>query len=119
MPGGQRHLSIVLATALLLSAHAVAAQTAPAPRCGTGVDGEGAVGPARCPQDGVCWPVSADGEEPRSLSSLLRGRLRAVGDPAGEGTSMACVGVRESLGLVRWGGPEAGEGVQVDLVGSL
>jgi hypothetical protein len=121
MPGGQRHpaIMVVLATAVLLSAHGVAAQTAAAPRCGTGVHEEEAVGPVLFPQDQIFCPTIADPKEPRSFISFLRGTFRSLDDPSGEGTSIASVGVGDSFGLVRWGGPEGGEGVQLDLVGSI
>jgi hypothetical protein len=51
--------------------------------------------------------------------SFLRGTFRSLDDPSGEGTSIASVGIGDSFGLVRFGGPDAGEGVQLDVVGSI
>jgi hypothetical protein len=51
--------------------------------------------------------------------SFLHGTFRSLDDPTGEGTSIASVGVGDSFGLVRWGGPEPGEGVQLDVIGSI
>ena len=51
--------------------------------------------------------------------SFLRGTFRSLDDPTGEGTSIASVGLGDSFGLVRWGGPDAGEGIQLDIVGSI
>ena len=96
-----------------------AAQTAPAPRCGTGVHEEKAVGPVLFPQDQIFCPTIADPKEPRSFISFLRGTFRSLDDPSGEGTSIASGGLGDSFGLVRWGGPEGGAGVQLDLVGSI
>src|SRR5687768_3435254 len=95
MQGGQRHVSIVLATALLLSAHTVAAQTAPAPRCGTGVHEEEAVGAVLFPQDQIFCPTIEDPKEPCSFISFLRGTFRSLDDPSGEGTSIARRGGRQ------------------------
>ncbi len=58
-------------------------------------------------------------KRPGRSCSLLRGTFRSLDDPTGEGTSIASVGLGDSFGLVRWGGPDAGEGVQLDVVGSI
>ena len=64
-------------------------------------------------------PLLADPKEARSFVSFLRGTFRSLDDPTGEGTSIASVGLGDSFGLVRWGGPDAGEGIQLDIVGSI
>jgi hypothetical protein len=116
----RRHcVPILIATAVLLFARSAAAQTEQAPRCGTGVHEEEAVGPVLFPQDQIFCPTIADPKEPRSFISFLRGTFRSLDDPSGEGTSIASVGLGDSFGLVRWGGPNAGEGVQLDVVGSI
>ena len=51
--------------------------------------------------------------------SFLRGTFRSLDDPSGEGTNIGSVGLGDSFGLVRWGGPSAGEGLQLDIVGSI
>jgi hypothetical protein len=71
------------------------------------------------PVDQIFCPVVADPKEPRSFLSFLRGTFRSLDDPGGEGTSIASVGLGDSFGLVRWGGPDPGEGVQLDIVGSI
>ena len=95
------------------------AQTVDAPRCGTGVHESEAIGVVGFPQDQIFCPIIADPKEPRSFASLLRGTFPSVEKPSGKGTTIASVGLGDSFGLVRWGGPTAGEGVQLDVVGSI
>ena len=71
------------------------------------------------PQDQIFCPTVADPKEARSFVSLLRGTFRSLDDPSGEGTTIASVGLGDSFGLVRWGGPAPNEGVQLDVVGSI
>ena len=73
-------------------------------------------GPSRRPDllSAHCGP-----KEARSFISFLRGTFRSLDDPTGEGTSIASVGMGDSFGLVRVGGPDAGEGFQLDVVGGI
>lgn len=111
--------SIGFAMSLLLLACPGEAQTTPAPRCGTGVHEAEAEGAVLFPQDQIFCPVLADPKEARSFVSFLRGTFRSLDDPSGEGTKIGSVGLGDSFGLVRWGGPSPGEGVQLDVVGSI
>ena len=95
------------------------AQTIDAPRCGTGVHESEAIGVVGFPQDQIFCPIIADPKEPRSFASLLRGTFPSIEKPSGEGTTIGSVGLGDSFGLVRWGGPRAGEGVQLDVVGAI
>jgi hypothetical protein len=95
------------------------AQTIDAPRCGTGVHESEAAGVVGFPQDQIFCPIIADPKEPRSFASLLRGTFPSIEKPSGEGTTIGSVGLGDSFGLVRWGGPRAGEGVQLDVVGAI
>jgi hypothetical protein len=61
----------------------------------------------------------ADPKEARSFASFLRGTFRSLDDPSGKGTSIGSVGLGDSFGLLRWGGPSSGEGLQIDLVASI
>jgi Protein of unknown function (DUF1207) len=108
-----------LAVLLLQLATPVGAQTVDAPRCGAGVHESEATGTVGFPEDQIFCPLLADPKEARSFMSFLRGTFRSLDDPSGEGTSIASVGLGDSFGLVRFGGPDAGEGVQVDVVGSI
>jgi hypothetical protein len=110
---------MVAVLVLLATAQRAAAQTINAPRCGTGVHQEEATGTIGFPQDQIFCPLIADPKEPRSFVSWLRGTFRSLDDPSGTGTTIGSVGVGDSFGLVRWNGPEGGDGVQLDLVGSI
>jgi hypothetical protein len=110
--------AFALAGVLLLTGRAHA-QTPNAPRCGGGVHEAEATGTVFFPEDQIFCPFLADPKEARSFVSLLRGTFRSVDDPTGEGSSIASVGLGDSFGLVRWGGPDAGEGGQLDVVGSI
>jgi hypothetical protein len=104
---------------VLLFAYSAAAQTSSPPRCGTGVHEAEALGTVFFPEDQIFCPVLADPKEARSFASFLRGTFRSIADPSGEDTNIGSVGLGDSFGLVRWGGPDAGEGLQLDVVGSI
>ena len=112
-------VSALVVIGLALSARDSTAQTPDAPRCGAGVHGSEAVGVVAFPQDQIFCPTVADPKETRSFVSLLRGTFRSLDDPSGKGTSIVSVGLGDSFGLVRWGGPAANEGVQLDIVGGI
>ena len=95
------------------------AQTVNAPRCGTGVHESEATGSVGFPEDQIFCPLIADPKEPRSFVSYLHGTFRSLDDPTGEGTSIASVGVGDTFGLFRVGGPDPGEGIQLDVMGSI
>jgi hypothetical protein len=109
----------ILAAILLALARTGEAQTTDAPRCGTGVHQEEATGAVVFPQDQIFCPLIADPKEPRSFATFLRGTFPSLDDPSGEGTTIASVGLGDSFGLLRLGGPAAGEGLQLDVVGSI
>jgi hypothetical protein len=104
---------------LLATAQRATAQTINAPRCGTGIHAAEASGTVGFPQDQIFCPLLADPKEPRSFVSWLRGTFRSLDDPSGTGTTIGSVGVGDSFGLIRWNGSTAGNGVQLDLVGSI
>jgi hypothetical protein len=112
-------ISIVVVITVLLSVPSAEAQTVAAPRCGTGVHEAEAEGLVLFPQDQIFCQVLADPKEPRSFVSFLRGTFRSLDDPSGKGTNIGSVGLGDSFGLVRWGGPSPGDGVQLDVVGSI
>lgn len=112
-------ISTVGAIGIALLAAASEAQTLNAPRCGAGVHESEALGAVAFPQDQIFCPVLADPKEARSFVSLLRGTFRSLDDPSGEGSTLASVGLGDSFGLMRWGGPAPNEGVQLDLFGSI
>jgi hypothetical protein len=107
------------ALALVATAQQAAAQTVNVPRCGAGVHVTESKGTIGFPQDKIFCPLLADPKEPRSFISWLRGTFRSLDDPSGTGTTVGSVGVGDTFGLVRWNGPGGGEGLQLDLVGSI
>ena len=104
---------------MLLCVPSAEAQTVGVPRCGAGVHEAEAEGMVLFPQDQIFCPVLADPKEPRTFVSFLRGTFRSLDDPAGKGTNIGSVGLGDTFGLLRWGGPSQGEGVQLDVIGSI
>ena len=110
---------VALAVVLVLRVTPAGAQAVDAPRCGAGVHPTEATGTVAFPEDQIFCPLIADPKEARSFVSFLRGTFRSLDDPTGEGTSIASVGVGDTFGLFRVGGPDAGEGFQLDVIGSI
>ena len=110
---------ITFMIAVFLFTQSVEAQAIVASRCTTGVHEAEALGTVSFPHDQMFCPLLADPKEPRSFLSYLRGKFRTLDDPSGEDTHIGAVGLGDSFGLVRWGGPKQGEGVQLDVVGSV
>jgi hypothetical protein len=115
----RRQTALAVVGVLLLSLPRANAQTLDAPLCGAGVHEAEAIGTVFFPADQIFCPIVADPKEARSFLSFLRGTFRSLDDPSGEGTSIASVGLGDSFGLVRWGGPDSGEGAQLDVIGSI
>jgi hypothetical protein len=114
-----RFRSAIAAIALALVAADGAAQTTDSPRCGSRIDAAAAGGAVSFPPDQIFCAILADPKEARSFVSLLRGTFRSLDDPSGKGSTIASVGLGDSYGLVRWRGPTANEGVQLDILGSI
>jgi len=110
---------VALVVVLVLFAVPASAQTVNAPRCGTGVHESEATGSVGFPEDQIFCPLIADPKEARSFVSYLHGTFRSLDDPTGKGTSIASVGVGDTFGLFRVGGPDPGEGIQLDVMGSI
>jgi hypothetical protein len=112
---------LVLTLLVVLASVAVpaGAQTIDAPRCGTGVHESEATGTVGFPEDQIFCPLIADPKEARSFVSYLHGTFRSLDDPSGEDTSIASVGVGDTFGLFRIGGPDPGEGFQLDVMGGI
>jgi uncharacterized protein DUF1207 len=109
----------VIALLAWLPAGAAEAQTVAAPRCGTGVHASESIGTVPFPDDHLFCALVADPKEPSTFVSYLRGKFRTLDDPSGVDTNIAAVGVGDSFGLVRFGGPAAGEGLQLDVIGAI
>jgi len=112
-------LVVALVAVLVPDAAPAKAQTVDAPRCGTGVHESEATGTVGFPEDQIFCPLIADPKEARSFVSYLHGTFRSLDNPSGEGTSIASVGIGDTFGLFRIGGPDPGEGFQLDVMGSI
>lgn len=116
----RRWRELALASGVLFClAGRASGQTIEAPRCGTGVHESEAIGVHGFPQDQIFCPLIADPKYPRSFASLLRGTFPSIEKPSGKGTAIASVGLGDFFGVVRWGGPRPGEGLQLDVVGAI
>jgi hypothetical protein len=71
------------------------------------------------PDDQSFCALVADPKEPSTFISYLRGRFRTLDDPSGPVTNIATIGVGDTFGLIRFGGPAAGEGFQLDAIGAI
>ena len=109
---------LVVALAWLAGAASAGAQTVGATRCGTGVHESEATG-VLLPDDQSFCALVADPKEPSTFISYLRGRFRTLDDPSGAVTNIATIGVGDTFGLIRFGGPAAGEGFQLDVIGAI
>lgn len=109
---------VVLAVCLLsgLSIWPASPASAQLPRstaCDPGIHVGEARGTVLLPQGDLFCPRVADPKEPRSFASYLRWH-----SPVQE-TTVGAVGIGDSFGIIRWGGPAAGDGFQLSLVGSV
>jgi len=82
--------------------------------CGTNIPPDEALGFVPLPEGDVFCPLIADPKAAYSYVSYVRG---ASSSPLG--TDLGSVGIGDRFGLVRWGGPRPGEGVQISLEGSV
>jgi hypothetical protein len=121
MKASKSHAMLLLSVlaALLGVAHEANAQTVTTSRCSTGVHEGQASGTVFFPEDQLFCALLSDPKEPRSFVTYLRGDFRTLSDPEGRTTHIGSVGLGDSFGLVRFGGPAAGEGLQLDIVGSV
>jgi hypothetical protein len=110
MPLPNRIVVAALAT-LAVALPATAHDRAHVLRCGTGVHGGEAHGVVAVPHGDVFCPLVADPKAVRTFATFLRGEFPTS---AAE-IDLASVGIGDSFGLVRFGGPHAGEGLQLGL----
>jgi hypothetical protein len=105
-------------------ARPAAAQTDPAPaaadrgvpyptRCGVGIPAEEARGYTPLPRGSVFCPLIADPKGLRSYVSYQRGDVEEFA------TNIGSVGIADEFGLVRFGGRNPGDGVQLSLTGGV
>jgi hypothetical protein len=105
----------VLTLAWLAAAPPAGAQTAGA----TQVDQPEGSGAVIFPDDQIFVALVADPKEPSTFMSFLRGKFRTLDAPSGVETNIAAIGVGDSFGLVRFGGPNPNEGLQLDVIGAI
>jgi hypothetical protein len=112
---GSRLARVVAGALILCSAGAtgVLAQQVPVSACGTTVPADEGLGFVPIPRGTIACPLLADPKEARSFASFQRGGREPFD------TEIGAVGIGDSFGIVRWGGPRVGEGVQIGLVGSV
>ena len=89
------------------------AQIAAPTRCGVGIPASEASGYVPLPRGDVFCPLLADPKGQRSFVSYLH-ETSDQGDIA-----MGSVGISDMFGLLRVGGPKAGDGFQLSLAGSV
>ncbi len=108
---------------ILLSATCATRAAAQEPfrsRCGTGVHVEERSGWIWLPQGRIFCPLVADPKAERSFVSYLRGDFATIADPApNPRTNIAAIGLSSSLAIFRVAGARSGDGVQLDLEGSV
>lgn len=120
---GQRLIYSVIHLAAAISLAGTAAAQLPAvTECGRRIHGAEGLGFVPLPQGDLFCPLVADPKEPRSSLSYQRGRSPA--EPADDGhpgpltafdTEIGAIGIGDAFGLVRWGGPRPGEGLQISI----
>ena len=114
-PGSTLAVPLLLAALGSVAAASTAhAQFVPYPtRCGTAIPESEQLGYVPLPQGDVFCPLIADPKGIRSFVSYLRETSEAAE------TNVGSVGIGDSFGLFRWGGPNPGDGVQLSLTGSV
>jgi hypothetical protein len=106
---------LVVSLACLAAAVSAGAQTVGA----TQVPEPESSGTVIFPDDHIFTALVADPKEPSTFMSFVRGKFRTLDDPSGEETNIAAIGVGDSFGLLRFGGPGPGDGLQLDVIGAI
>lgn len=108
-------LSIVVASSIGSAAAEAAAPTDSVPAFGaSSIPPDEATGFVPLPEGDVFRPLLADPKAAYSFVSYVRGT-----GPSPLGSDIGSVGIGDRFGLVRWGGPEPGEGIQLSLEGAV
>jgi len=98
---------------LVLPSSALASHAGPN-FCGVDIPEDEALGVVGLPQGDVFCPLLADPKNSQSFASWER-----VSTESSFGTDIGSVGVADRFGLVRWGGPHPGEGLQLGIEGGI
>ena len=108
-----RHMrSLLLAAALVAAAvpgRALAGHAGPN-YCGVDIPPDEALGTVALPQGDVFCPLLADPKSSGSFVSWERVRSDTT-----FGNDIGSVGIADRFGLVRWGGPQAGDGLEISV----
>jgi hypothetical protein len=103
----------------LMPVHA-SGQTGFRSRCGAGVHADDGRGLVPLPQGSLFCPLVADPKAEQTFASYVRGDFSTLANaPAGTDTNIAAVGIAYDLGLVRFAGTTAGDGLQIDAFGAV
>jgi hypothetical protein len=103
--------AVAAAIALAGSAPRAAADEAHVLRCGTGVHAGEAEGFVALAQGDVFCPLVADPKAIRSFATYLHGKFPT----STEARDIGSVGIGDRFSLLRYGGPDPGEGVQLGI----
>lgn len=93
------------------------AQAPTPPLCGAGIHAGESQGLVALPEEDLFCPLLADPKAERSFLSYLRGEFSTLAEE--EETSIGAVGLADRFALLRWGGPQPGDGVQLGIVGGI
>jgi hypothetical protein len=98
-------------------------QQLPQTECGPLVHAGEATGFVGLPQGDLFCPRVADPKEPRTFASLLRGKAPGESEATEPllpfETTVGAIGLGDAIGLARWAGPRAGDGVQVSIAAGI
>jgi hypothetical protein len=112
-----RHIpSLFLAAALVAAAvpgRALAGHAGPN-YCGVDIPPDEALGTVALPQGDVFCPLLAD---PKSSGSFVS--WERVRSDTSFGNDIGSVGIADRFGLVRWGGPQTGDGLEISVEGGI
>lgn len=112
-------LLVLTASAPAVDPFSRASAQVPLPlRCGTGLHAGEAEGAVWFPEGDLFCPLLADPKAERSFLSLLRGEFSTLTEDT-EAAGIGAVGLADRFVLVRWGGPQPGDGVQVGVAGAI
>lgn len=109
-----RRMFLAAAVLILASPTRVLAGHAGPNYCGVDIPEDEALGVVGLPQGDVFCPLLADPKSSGSFASWER-----VSTKSAFGKNMGSIGVADRFGLVRWGGPVAGDGFQLGLEGGI
>jgi hypothetical protein len=114
-PGRAAILLALVGPGVLFSAgDRAAAQEIPVPVCGSAVHVGETLGFVVLPTGELFCPLVGDPKAEVSFLSIARGDFPSITDPEAR-TDLGSVGLAESFPFGRWGGREAGNGIQVGL----